>query len=120
VALALSMAEHPAALQLSPAPPAPSDKLKMVVVVRSDLGMSAGKVAAQSVHAALAAYRQALAHSPQFVRAWEAQGEATICVQCSGDQELQVPWTCVAHGMYARDVTAVRPRNSSWLRNCKA
>lgn len=112
VALALSMAEQPAALQFSPAPAAPSalalEKFKMVVVVRGDLGMSAGKVAAQSVHAALAAYRQALAQSPQFVRAWEAQGEATICVQCSGEQELQVRHmrcdVLVAHdGMY--DVT---------------
>ncbi len=83
VALALSLAEQP------PPPHAP-EKFKMVLVVRGDLGMSAGKVAAQCVHAALAAYRQALAQAPLLVRAWEGQGETTICVQCSGDEELQV------------------------------
>ncbi len=100
------MAEQPASTHLA-APAALGhalEKFKMVVVIRGDLGMSAGKVAAQSVHAALAAYRQALVQSPQFVRAWEAQGEATICVQCSTDEELQVSehaLRCVVgHDMY--------------------
>ncbi len=79
----MSLAEQP------PPTHAP-EKLKMVLVARADLGMSTGKIAAQCVHAALAAYRQALAQVPRFVRAWESQGEATICLQCSGDEELQV------------------------------
>ena len=35
------------------------DEVKMVIVVRHDLGMSVGKVAAQSVHAALGVLRSA-------------------------------------------------------------
>jgi PTH2 family peptidyl-tRNA hydrolase len=96
------MADQPAPLQFPSLPPAGHafEKFKMVIVVRADLGMSSGKIAAQCVHAALAAYRQALVQSPPFVRAWEAQGEATICVQCSSDKDLEVflrAARCVMH-----------------------
>ncbi len=91
MALAMSVVEQPASAALQQLPSEPSlEKFKMVLVVRADLGMSAGKIAAQCVHAALAGYRQALVQAPQFVSAWESQGEATICLQCSGDEELQV------------------------------
>ncbi len=91
IALALSMADQPVPVKFPSAPAGHVfEKVKMVIVVRGDLGMSSGKIAAQCVHAALAAYRQALVQSPPLVRAWEAQGEATICVQCSSDSELEV------------------------------
>jgi PTH2 family peptidyl-tRNA hydrolase len=92
VALALSMAEQQSSPQVLPVGHAAHhhDTFKMVVVVRADLGMSAGKIAAQCVHAALAAYRQSQVRATPWLRAWESQGEATICLQCSGDDELQV------------------------------
>jgi hypothetical protein len=92
VALALSMAEQPSSLQSLPDAHTAHDRLrfKMVVVVRADLGMSAGKIAAQCVHAALAAYRKSMLQSTPWVRAWENQGEATVCLQCNSDDELQV------------------------------
>lgn len=59
--------------------------MKMVLVVRSDLGMSAGKVAAQCVHGALGAVRVA---EPSKVRAWELGGESTICLRCDNADEM--------------------------------
>jgi hypothetical protein len=51
----------------------------MVLVVRKDLGMSPGKIAAQCVHAALGAYREASSASngPALdgVAMWESQGQ---------------------------------------------
>lgn len=38
---------------------------KMVLVVRTDLGMGKGKVAAQCGHASLACYKRALKHMPR-------------------------------------------------------
>ncbi len=98
MALALSLAEQPSRqvgltlTQFLPAaiPTLELQKFKMVVVVRADLGMSPGKIAAQCVHAALAAYRQGVVQALPWVREWERQGEATICLQCGSDAELQV------------------------------
>ncbi|KAF9499903.1 hypothetical protein BDN71DRAFT_77125 [Pleurotus eryngii] len=42
----------------------PMGACKMALVVRKDLGMSAGKVAAQCSHAALACYRDLVASNP--------------------------------------------------------
>jgi peptidyl-tRNA hydrolase, PTH2 family len=61
---------------------------KMVIVVRTDLKMTTGKVAAQCVHAALGAYRIALETSSQSLLAWEESGEKTVCLRCSSLKEL--------------------------------
>ena len=61
--------------------------LKMVCVVRTDLGMTPGKVAAQAVHAALGAVRSV--RSPSLLRAWESEGEKIVCLRCKSLQELE-------------------------------
>lgn len=65
--------------------PSESDPLKMVLVVRMDLGMSAGKVAAQCVHAALGGVR---ASDQSTVTAWRHTGEPVICLKCGSLEEM--------------------------------
>ena len=61
---------------------------KMVCLVRQDLGMGAGKVAAQVTHGALGAYRRCAQASPQSLQAWAANGEACIVLQVGGLEDL--------------------------------
>ena len=59
-----------------PSPPKPRNPYKMVLVVRMDLKMSAGKVAAQCSHATLGLYRDVL-NEPKYLtalRTWERTG----------------------------------------------
>lgn len=53
--------------------------LKMVMVVRTDLGMKKGKIAAQCSHAALGSYRIAMKNAPDILNQWEAAGEPKVC-----------------------------------------
>ncbi|CAF9922113.1 hypothetical protein IMSHALPRED_005342 [Imshaugia aleurites] len=64
-----------------------SEECKMVLVVRTDLGMGKGKIAAQCAHAALANYTALLSSSPSpshthpLLRRWAATGQAKIALQ---------------------------------------
>ncbi|EJD55290.1 peptidyl-tRNA hydrolase [Auricularia subglabra TFB-10046 SS5] len=60
----------------------------MVLVVRTDLGMTKGKIAAQCGHATLACYKTLLKTNPQLLRHWERAGQAKIALQCSSEEEL--------------------------------
>ncbi|KAJ2157746.1 hypothetical protein GGF46_004279 [Coemansia sp. RSA 552] len=64
------------------------EDIKMVLVIRTDLGMSKGKVAAQCSHAALACYRQARRKEPALLKAWEMMGETKVTVRCTSEEEL--------------------------------
>lgn len=64
------------------------EECKMVLVVRTDLGMTKGKIAAQCGHATLACYKTLLATNPQLLRHWERTGQAKIALQCSSEEEL--------------------------------
>ncbi|XP_067014782.1 peptidyl-tRNA hydrolase 2, mitochondrial [Anabrus simplex] len=61
---------------------------KMILVVRNDLKMGKGKVAAQCSHAAVGAYRQAKEKCPKILRAWEECGQPKIVVKTETEQEL--------------------------------
>ena len=61
---------------------------KMVCLVRQDLGMGTGKVAAQVTHGALGAYRRCAQASPKALQAWAANGEACIVLQVGDLEEL--------------------------------
>jgi PTH2 family peptidyl-tRNA hydrolase len=47
----------------------------MVLVIRTDLAMTKGKVAAQCAHAAVGCYKKGLKVSPDFVKSWEMFGQ---------------------------------------------
>lgn len=64
------------------------EELKMVLVVRSDVGMSTGKVASQCVHAALGAYRVCQLLNPSLLEEWRSMGEKTVALRCSSETEM--------------------------------
>lgn len=84
----------------SPSGPAPAtgntnEECKLVLVVRTDLGMTKGKIAAQCGHATLGCYK-ALLHASQnggleartLLRRWENGGQAKIAVQVKSQDEI--------------------------------
>ena len=71
-----------------PAAATPHVRHKLVCLVRTDLGMGVGKVAAQVAHAVLGAYRAATLQSPSAIEEWSLQGEPTIVLQVPGFPEL--------------------------------
>jgi peptidyl-tRNA hydrolase len=60
---------------------------KMVFVVRTDLGMGKGKIAAQCSHAAVECYQEARVKDPENLDLWEANGVKKICLKFGGDEE---------------------------------
>lgn len=93
-----------------------SEEVKLVLVVRTDLGMtkggiipncllffsrvaealtdvpppSTGKIAAQCSHATLACYKYFLSHAPDspILRRWERGGQAKIALQIKSEEDL--------------------------------
>ncbi|ORZ33270.1 peptidyl-tRNA hydrolase PTH2-domain-containing protein [Catenaria anguillulae PL171] len=61
---------------------------KMVLVVRTDLPMTKGKVAAQCCHACLAAYKHGMLINPAMVSKWERIGQAKVALKCTSEQEM--------------------------------
>ncbi|KAM7364186.1 putative peptidyl-tRNA hydrolase 2 [Cochliomyia hominivorax] len=61
---------------------------KMVLVVRNDLKMGRGKVAAQCGHGAVGAYQKAVRSMPSIVRAWENSGCAKIALKVESEAEM--------------------------------
>lgn len=62
-----------------------SDKLKQLIILREDLGISRGKEISQACHASLGAYRKT---DSKTVSEWESSGARKIVVS-SGDEELE-------------------------------
>ncbi|KAH6682566.1 peptidyl-tRNA hydrolase PTH2-domain-containing protein [Halenospora varia] len=63
---------------------------KMVLIVRTDLGMTKGKIAAQCSHATLACYKNFLRNDPQspILRRWEREGQMKVALQVKSDEDL--------------------------------
>lgn len=61
---------------------------KMVIVVRCDLKMKPGKVAAQVGHGVLGAYKLAMRVCPQEVENWERIGQMKAVLRCESEKEL--------------------------------
>lgn len=56
-------------------------------MVRSDLGMGKGKVAAQVAHAALDAADMAKRKHPDWYESWREQGQAKVVVKTDGGEQ---------------------------------
>ncbi|KAI0131241.1 PTH2-domain-containing protein [Daldinia grandis] len=73
-----------------------NEECKLVLVVRTDLGMTKGKIAAQCSHATLACYktltrvaqRNPSSAEARLLQRWERRGQAKIAVQVKSEAEL--------------------------------
>ncbi|KAI1912637.1 hypothetical protein LOZ39_004288 [Ophidiomyces ophidiicola] len=67
-----------------------TEEVKLVLAVRTDLGMSKGKIAAQCSHATLACYKHYLVNSPNspILKRWERGGQAKIALQVKSEEDM--------------------------------
>ncbi|KAK6528264.1 hypothetical protein TWF281_009511 [Arthrobotrys megalospora] len=65
-----------------------TEECKMVLCVRTDLGMTKGKIAAQCGHATLACYKAVSRHAPLVLKRWEYLGQAKIALKVDSEEEL--------------------------------
>lgn len=65
-----------------------SGEFKMILVVRTDLKMGKGKVAAQCSHAAVSAYKQVQRRNPELLKQWEYSGQPKVVVKAPDEDCL--------------------------------
>ncbi|KAF3079030.1 hypothetical protein TWF569_007008 [Orbilia oligospora] len=65
-----------------------TEECKMVLCVRTDLGMTKGKIAAQCGHATLACYKAVSRHAPLLLKRWEYLGQAKIALKVDSEDDL--------------------------------
>lgn len=63
--------------------------MKQVIVVRTDVKMGRGKVAAQVAHASLSACEEAVKRRRDWVEKWKASGQPKVVLKCSSEEELR-------------------------------
>jgi PTH2 family peptidyl-tRNA hydrolase len=61
---------------------------KQTIVIRADLKMGKGKLAAQSSHASLGAYKKVQRLEPEIVRSWENEGQMKVVLKVKSEEEL--------------------------------
>lgn len=64
------------------------EELKMVLIVRQDLRMGAGKIASQCAHAATGMYSELMQCRRQLLRQWEICGQPKIVLTCKNQNEM--------------------------------
>ncbi|KAG0150981.1 hypothetical protein CROQUDRAFT_37414 [Cronartium quercuum f. sp. fusiforme G11] len=89
----------------------PMEECKLVLVVRTDLGMTKGKIAAQCGHATLACYKALRKANPTLLRQWEYTGQAKIALKLeptegNSEEDEMLLLKARAHslGLCARDI----------------
>jgi len=66
----------------------PCGELKQALILRADLGMGKGKLAAQAAHASLEAYKLALSKESATVKRWEREGSRKVALRAESEGEL--------------------------------
>jgi PTH2 family peptidyl-tRNA hydrolase len=61
---------------------------KLVIVMRTDIKMSKGKVAAQAGHAAVSASEYARKNRPEWWNPWIMEGQRKIAVKAKSEDEI--------------------------------
>ncbi|XP_021751765.1 peptidyl-tRNA hydrolase 2, mitochondrial-like [Chenopodium quinoa] len=64
------------------------EDFKMVLVVRNDLKMGKGKIAAQCSHATLGLYKKLLNRAPKALNRWEMCGQVKVVVKIESEEDL--------------------------------
>ncbi|KFH66924.1 PTH2 family peptidyl-tRNA hydrolase [Podila verticillata NRRL 6337] len=64
------------------------EEFKMVLVIRSDLGMGKGKAAAQCCHATLANYKELAKKAPKTLKQWEYCGQAKVTLKIENEEDM--------------------------------
>ncbi|EER24913.1 peptidyl-tRNA hydrolase 2, putative [Coccidioides posadasii C735 delta SOWgp] len=67
-----------------------AEEVKLVLVVRTDLGMGKGKIAAQCSHATLACYKYYFSKAPDspILRRWDRGGQAKVALQVKSEEDM--------------------------------
>ncbi|XP_037292846.1 peptidyl-tRNA hydrolase 2, mitochondrial-like [Manduca sexta] len=65
------------------------EEYKMVLVVRTDLNMGKGKIAAQCAHAAVGAFEKAQRKDPEGLKNWQMTGQAKVAVKTDSLDEIK-------------------------------
>ncbi|KAD6796579.1 hypothetical protein E3N88_07475 [Mikania micrantha] len=64
------------------------EDFKMVLVVRNDLKMGKGKIAAQCSHATLGLYKKILHRAPKALSRWEMCGQVKVVVKIESEDDM--------------------------------
>lgn len=64
------------------------EEIKQAIILRTDLEMSKGKIAAQAAHASLMSYFEAHHADPKITKAWLDSGEKKIVLKVSDEESL--------------------------------
>ncbi|KAH8848587.1 Peptidyl-tRNA hydrolase 2 isoform 1 [Schistosoma japonicum] len=62
--------------------------MKLVLIVRTDLKMGCGKIAAQCSHATLSCYEKLIDTNPDILETWEHQGQPKIVLRVGSYDEM--------------------------------
>ncbi|PZC82594.1 hypothetical protein B5X24_HaOG210038 [Helicoverpa armigera] len=68
---------------------ASKQEYKLVLVVRTDLNMSKGKIAAQCSHAAVGAFEKAQKRDPEGLKTWQYTGQAKVALKTDSLDEVK-------------------------------
>ncbi|KAK6936539.1 Peptidyl-tRNA hydrolase, PTH2 [Dillenia turbinata] len=66
------------------------EDFKMVLVVRNDLKMGKGKIAAQCSHATLGLYKKLFNRAPKALNRWENCGQVKVVLKTESEDEMLV------------------------------
>ncbi|CAG8500750.1 1931_t:CDS:2 [Ambispora gerdemannii] len=79
---------------------------KLVLLIRNDLNMTKGKVAAQCSHATLACYKSLQASNSKMLKAWERSGQMKIALKINDETELlELQAIALSLGLCAEHIT---------------
>ncbi|MBI5224252.1 aminoacyl-tRNA hydrolase [Candidatus Micrarchaeota archaeon] len=63
--------------------------LKQAIVIRTDLEMGKGKIAAQASHASVEGYIESAVANPEKAQEWWREGQKKVVLKVKGEKELR-------------------------------